>query len=95
MMTEGPIIDVRDLPEHIRNKQSSDKAEEKVLPVTLDAVEKQHALRILENVGGNKLRAAELLGVSRSKLYRILGESDAANIDETQGIEPTVTSDGR
>lgn len=84
MMAEGQMIDVRDLPERIRNEQEADKDEDKVSPVTLDQVEKEHALRILESVGGNKLRAAELLGVSRSKLYRILGGSGVANTAETE-----------
>jgi DNA-binding NtrC family response regulator len=40
-------------------------------------VERSHAFRVLESVGGNKVRAAEILGVSRTKLYRILGDSDS------------------
>lgn len=94
MMTDGPIIDVRDLPEHIRSKQPSDKAEEKAPPVTLDEVEKQHALRTLETVGGNKLRAAELLGVSRSKLYRILGESADSKAGETEDTKSEINYTG-
>lgn len=77
MMAEGEIIDIGDLPEYIRNKHADDNKGENVPPVTLDDVEREHSLRILESVGGNKVRAAELLGISRTKLYRILGESES------------------
>ena len=77
MMTESETIDVRDLPDYIRDTQPSEPPEEKTL-TTLEQVERSHALRILESVGGNKVRAAELLGISRTKLYRILGDSDSS-----------------
>jgi DNA-binding NtrC family response regulator len=76
MMTESETIDVRDLPEYIRDKQPSAAQEEEIV-ATLEQVERSHAFRVLESVGGNKVRAAEILGVSRTKLYRILGDSDS------------------
>ena len=76
MMTEGETIDVGDLPQYIRESQGSEQQEEKGVS-TLEAVERAHTLRVLASVGGNKVRAAELLGISRAKLYRILGESEA------------------
>jgi two-component system, NtrC family, response regulator AtoC len=39
---------------------------------TLDEVERRHILRILEETGGNHLRAAEILGIHRRTLYRKL-----------------------
>jgi DNA-binding NtrC family response regulator len=76
MMTESETVDVRDLPEYVRDRPPDEAAEEKT-PATLEQVERSHALRILQSVSGNKVRAAELLGVSRTKLYRILGDSDS------------------
>jgi DNA-binding NtrC family response regulator len=84
MMTEGEIIDVGDLPEYIRERQAIEAQDEQTFP-TLEQVERTHTLRTLESVGGNKVRAAELLGVSRAKLYRILGDNDSA---ESGSITP-------
>ncbi|HEV3470660.1 MAG TPA: sigma-54 dependent transcriptional regulator [Pyrinomonadaceae bacterium] len=43
-------------------------------PVTLEQLERQHILRVLEEAGGNRERAAALLGISARTLYRKLRE---------------------
>ncbi len=76
MITESETIDICDLPEYIRERQPGNVEEEGSF-ATLEQVERTHTLRVLESVAGNKVRAAELLGVSRAKLYRILGATDS------------------
>jgi DNA-binding NtrC family response regulator len=43
-------------------------------PVTLEELERQHILRVLEQTGGNRERAASILGISARTLYRKLRE---------------------
>jgi DNA-binding NtrC family response regulator len=43
-----------------------------IVPATLLAVEREHIIRTLELVQGNKAVAARLLGMSRRALYRLL-----------------------
>jgi DNA-binding NtrC family response regulator len=53
-------------------------AREGALP-TLTEMERRYAWEVLRSVGGNKTRAAEILGIDRKTLYRLLGEEGAGN----------------
>jgi DNA-binding NtrC family response regulator len=46
-------------------------------PLSLAEVEKRHIQRVLQHVKGNKLKAASLLGISRTTLYEKLKEYDS------------------
>src|ERR1051325_9886516 len=47
-------------------------------PSTLDELERQHILRVLSETGGNRERAAAILGISARTLYRKLREYETA-----------------
>jgi len=71
MMAESDVIDVRDLPERVQNHGPSGNADYEVL-MSIEQLERRHAQRVLDHVGGNKVRAAEILGISRTHLYQLL-----------------------
>jgi two-component system response regulator HydG len=52
--------------------------------ISLVELERRHILRVIKLLGGNKTRAAELLGINRSTLYRYLERTtEAASPIET------------
>lgn len=86
MMAERDTIDVSDLPEYIRARQPIPVGENGI--ERLDQLEKTYTLRALESVNGNKVRAAELLGISRARLYRILADAELAEETPDASIAP-------
>lgn len=74
MMLQGNMIDVYDLPEHLRNSPPKETAPNATEPLlSLEELDRHHAVQVLARVEGNKVRAAEVLGISRATLYRLLG----------------------
>ena len=47
-------------------------------PISLQALERDHIARVLEHTGGNKKRAAEILGIERCTLYAKIKAHDLA-----------------
>ncbi len=56
----------------------------------LDDVIKKTLVRSLEETEGNRRRAADLLGVSRSTLYRMLTRYGIAENPHRLGVQPTL-----
>jgi transcriptional regulator with PAS, ATPase and Fis domain len=73
MMVSGSLIDVRDLPEVIRSQNTGVSSEGDTV-LTMEAIQRRHLLMVLEHVGGNKSRAAEVLGLSRATVYDMLAK---------------------
>jgi DNA-binding NtrC family response regulator len=73
LQCEGTVLEADDLPqlEETNNKEEPTMVDALGTARLQDVVE-QHVLRVLKSCAGNKLRAAEILGISRSTLYRML-----------------------
>jgi DNA-binding NtrC family response regulator len=66
------FIDVHDLPEHLQKPVHAVGLEKSWRPLPLDEVRKGHIDRVLEVCAGNRVRAAQMLGIGRTSLYRYL-----------------------
>lgn len=66
VMSESERIDVPDLPSHMRF--SASRIAGQGIDRTLAAVEAEHIRNVLDSAGGNKTRAAEILGIDRKTL---------------------------
>jgi transcriptional regulator with PAS, ATPase and Fis domain len=73
MMMDGTLIDIADLPERFRGPLTAEALmDDKFL--SLEEVQRRHVIQVLEGVGGNKVRAAEILGISRATIYQLLSK---------------------
>jgi DNA-binding NtrC family response regulator len=77
------VVMPEDLPDAIRHARDGSPAATGVAGLpgpgdrpTLAELERRYATQVLQETGGNKTRAAELLGIDRKTLYRILGERE-------------------
>jgi DNA-binding NtrC family response regulator len=71
VLARGNRIEVDDLPEDVRRVPGSEAPGH---PRTLADVEREHILHVLETAGGNRTRAAALLGIGAATLFRKLKE---------------------
>jgi DNA-binding NtrC family response regulator len=73
----GASIDSSDLPPEIRSepiRKRSTRSEQVAAELPLSGDERERLLQALSRAGGNRTRAARLLGMSRATFYRRLSE---------------------
>jgi DNA-binding NtrC family response regulator len=70
------LVVPEDLPERLRGLPPGIPPPASSERPTLAEVERRYAAQVLAETGGNKTRAAEVLGIDRKTLYRILGEKE-------------------
>ena len=70
--TTGDFVDLGDLPEHLQVREARSLNGDEWRPLSLEEVRKMHIERVLEMCQGNRLRAAQILGIGRTSLYRYL-----------------------
>jgi two-component system response regulator AtoC len=69
-----PIILPEDLPPKILEEVKGTTFLLPEKPLSLKELEKKYVLKVLEETKGNKKKAAEILGIDRTTLYRLLGK---------------------
>ena len=89
IMRDGPTITVNDLPAPLRGHEGQPLAPSTLVGgmVSLEELEKAHILQVLEAVDWHKKRAAEILDINPSTLYRKLlrygvGQEDGEIMDD-------------
>ena len=65
-LSEGPDITLKDLPPSIRAPAGSSSGE----LISLEKLEREHIVRVLEKVHGRRDEAASILGITRTTLWR-------------------------
>ena len=86
----GPVVTVHDLPTQLkqnglkalRTAQQEETATEKQLVTPLAELERKAILEAIRHLKGDKLRAASLLGIGKTTLYRKLKEYGIADPPE-------------
>jgi transcriptional regulator with PAS, ATPase and Fis domain len=84
VLAEGEVIEKRHLPKRFLAEMEAARDTSKQPVLTLAELERQHILKVLSTTGGNRTRAAEMLGISRVSLWRRLkayGLADTADSD--------------
>jgi len=73
VLSRGSLIDAASLPERITKRRKEPLvAERSYRNPTLEVIERAYIMWVLQAEGGNKTRAAEVLGIDPSTLYRKL-----------------------
>ncbi len=72
ILEKSSLITPESLPRSIRTLHIETLGPGKIM--TVDEVVKEYAEKVINMLGGNKTKAAELLGISRTSLWKILRE---------------------
>jgi DNA-binding NtrC family response regulator len=70
ILAETDVIHSHDLPDKLRTTSPAPVASIDSAGMTLEELEREHIKRVLERVDGDKVRAAQALGIHLSTLYR-------------------------
>ena len=73
ILTSGELVERAGLPDRVIERRAEPLVSERAAPnPTLDTVERAYIMWVLQSEGGNKTRAAEVLGIDPSTLHRKL-----------------------
>jgi DNA-binding NtrC family response regulator len=74
MMAEDNLIDLHDLPKSLLNGAAETATKDERF-LTFQELQALHLQRVLKYVEGDKTKAAEILGISRTTLYNVLSRN--------------------
>jgi two-component system response regulator HydG len=73
ILTPGDVIEVNALPDRVTERRAEPLVSDRAPSTpTLDVIERAYIMWVLQSEGGNKTRAADVLGIDPSTLYRKL-----------------------
>ena len=73
VVSDGPVIRPEHLPDRVREAPETRLVDEPAPPnPSMEVIERAYIHFVLDAEGGNKTRAAEVLGIDPSTLYRKL-----------------------
>jgi two-component system, NtrC family, response regulator AtoC len=78
-LTPSGVVLPEDVPEHLQSSRPAPAGSANFSIADrppLAELDRRYAAHVLGETGGNKTRAAEILGIDRKTLYRLLGERD-------------------
>ncbi len=76
ILSTHPIILSEDLPRKMLEESEASEILIPEKPLSLKELEKRYVLKVLQETGGNKKKASEILGINRTTLYKILEKED-------------------
>jgi DNA-binding NtrC family response regulator len=74
-----PIARVRTIEADVRRASGN--------PAALDELEREHIVEVLQQVSGNRMRAAKMLGISRRALYRRLERHQIVDVGVRRDVD--------
>jgi DNA-binding NtrC family response regulator len=99
ILAETDVIHAHDLPDKLNDKSAAPPSSSDGAGMTLEELEREHIRRVLMRVQGDKVRAAEALGIHLSTLYRKVQryrlENVGAGEEAAQSAAPRGAPTGR
>ena len=85
ILAETDVLHAHDLPDKLSDKSVTPPASSEGSGITLEELEREHIRQVLVRVQGDKVRAAEALGIHLSTLYRKVQRYRLENVGVGEG----------
>jgi len=94
ILAETDVLHAHDLPDKLSDKSVTPPASGEGSGMTLEELEREHIRQVLTRVQGDKVRAAEALGIHLSTLYRKVQRYRLENVGLGEGAAQAVAPRG-